>query len=381
LLEELEENGTAPGAIADRVWKLLTPVEKAPPEVPEKAPEARTYKRLSDITRRVISDAKWRQAKPGAITGIPTGIIEVDETTLGFQPGEVVFVGARTGIGKTNLAINWLKVITGEYKIPALLVNMEMNELAIVRRFLSAMSGIWGRTMRDGTINEVQLAKLRNTADRIADYPLYIADQKSGIRTVQQIRQLYTEMKAAGIDIKVIVIDHLHLLKHNPEGGGNRYSELTEITGSVRRMAAELEVPVIALCQMSRPAKATKYSKNNKPAMSDLRDSGSLEQDADHIILIHYPHSDDLEVSEHEAWLLIKKNREGEPKDIEVFYDRKQSLFQSVNQPTRRVEILKGDPPPPDTEKGDELLAETRPYTREMCIERAQRLKTQPQEE
>jgi len=327
--------GTDPMVLARKIAGL---VEEAKPAAQEEAKEPQKRFKvfsLSDCLTEVLEEIREHKEQPFTIRGIPSGINELDDATLGFENGELIVIGARPGVGKTTLGMNLAANVAGHYRLPVLFVCLEMSRLALTRRYLAARTRIATRDMRRGNVQDLAPIEQVVFSEKA---PITIVDQRCGVRTPGDVRNLFKQLDPRP---RLVIFDHFHAVGSD-SGIQGRYEQLTEISRAFKNFAADENVPVIALCQLKRPEqRGSKGAKPDlRPTLTDLKDSGSIEQDADQVIMIHRPHYYDTEAPATQGWLLVRKNREGPLEDIEVHYDAVRSLFRSTTNETPILEIF-----------------------------------------
>jgi replicative DNA helicase len=276
-----------------------------------------TIKQLVNKAINTIEDYHQRQGK---LTGLPTGFIDLDKLTTGMHPGEMIVIAARPSVGKTSLAMNIAEHVAIDNGIPVGVFSLEMTADSLVLRMLCSRSRVNLRNVRDGFLAERDFPKLTSSAGKLASAPLFI-DDSSGLSILQlraKARRMYQQY-----GIKLFVIDYLQLLHSASKRVENRQQEIADISGGIKALAKELNVPVIVLSQLNREIER---EKGRAPRLSDLRESGSIEQDADLVGLLYKPSSksdDDESGSGAEPEdaipvnLLIAKQRNG-PAQIDV---------------------------------------------------------------
>lgn len=243
---------------------------------------------------------------PSAITGVPTGLIDLDNMTSGLQPTDMIILAGRPAMGKTSLALNIAEHVALEPKLPVAVFSMEMPATQLAMRFISSVGRLDQHRLRTGKLNDDEWQRLSYALGKLHEAPIFI-DETPGLTPTDlraRARRLYRQCGKLGL----IVIDYLQLMTTNKESD-NRAAELSEISRSVKSLAKELHVPIIALSQLNR---SLEQRPNKRPVMSDLRESGAIEQDADIIMFIYRdevynPDSQDKGTAE----LIIGKHRNG----------------------------------------------------------------------
>jgi replicative DNA helicase len=266
------------------------------------------------------------------LTGISTGFMDLDKMTTGFHPGEMIVIAARPSMGKTSLAMNIAEHVAVDLKLPVGVFSLEMTAESLVLRMLCSRSRVNLRNVRDGFLVERDFPVLTNSAGKLGAAPLII-DDSSGLSILQlkaKARRMHQQY-----GIKLFVIDYLQLLHSTARRAENRQQEIADISNGVKSLAKELNVPVIVLSQLNRELEK---DKSRKPRMSDLRESGSIEQDADLIGLLYKPSAgDDDDASapseEQDAVavnLLIAKQRNGPTGDVHLTFMKSYTRFESA---------------------------------------------------
>lgn len=286
---------------------------------------------IKDLVKKAIGTIEDFHQRQGVLTGIGTGFQDFDKMTNGLHGGEMVVIAARPSMGKTSLAMNIVEHATVEQRIPVGVFSLEMSAESLVLRMLCSRSRVNMRNVRDGFLAERDFPKLTGAASKLASAPLFI-DDSSGL-SILQLRAKARRMHQQ-YGIKLFVIDYLQLLHSTARRAENRQQEIADISNGIKSLAKELQVPVIVLSQLNRELER---DKNRKPRLSDLRESGSIEQDADLVGLLYKPSSDDEDggatPAEEEAVavnLLIAKQRNGPTGDIHLTFLKPYTRFESA---------------------------------------------------
>ncbi len=240
-----------------------------------------SFATMKDVVKDTFKLIEHLYDKKEAITGVPTGFKDLDELTAGFQPGELIIIGGRPGMGKTAFALNIAQHVGIEMKEPVAVFSLEMSKEQLVMRMLCAESMVDSSQVRKGFINRQDWPKLTSAAGRLSEAPIFI-DDSSGL-TVLEIRAKARRLKMEHRGLSLVVVDYLQLMRSR----GNlerREQEIAEISRSLKALAKELKIPVVALSQLNR---AVEQRSGNKPTLADIRESGAIEQDADVIIFIY----------------------------------------------------------------------------------------------
>lgn len=282
------------------------------------------------ISNNIETIEKYHERK-GSVMGLPTGFVDLDKMTCGLQPGEMIVIAARPSMGKTSLAMNIAEHITVDQKEPVSVFSLEMRAEALSLRMLCSRARVNIRSVREGFLAERDFPKLTNSASKISNAPLYIDDCPD--KSLMRIRTMARRHHQV-YGIKLIVIDYMQLMHDPSRRYGNREQEIAGISGGVKSIAQELNIPVIVLSQLNREFER---DKSRRPRLSDLRESGAIEQDADFVGLLYKPKADDDENHcgvEEDAIpinLLIAKQRNGPaPCDIHLTFLKSFTRFESA---------------------------------------------------
>ena len=263
-------------------------------------------------------------ASHGASSGVPTGFIGLDELTNGLHAGQMVIVAARPGVGKSTLALDWARSAAVKHRMATVIFSLEMSRTEITMRLLSAEAEIKLASMRNGRMGDVEWQKIVRRMSEISDAPLFIDDSPN--MTMMEIRAKARRLKQRH-GLKLVIVDYLQLMT-SPKRTESRQQEVSEISRQMKLLAKELEVPVVAISQLNRgPEQRT----DKRPMLADLRESGSLEQDADMVILVHRPdawESDDPRAGE--ADLIVAKHRNGPTATVTVAHQLHYSRFRDL---------------------------------------------------
>lgn len=270
---------------------------------------------------------KLHNSKEG-LRGVSTGFTELDTKLSGFQNSDLIILAARPSMGKTSLALDMARMAAVHNNTPVGIFSLEMSAQQLVDRMLAAQSNVDAWKLRTGRLNrEDEFGAIRQSLDRLSKAPIYIDDQPgNNILKMRSIARRLKSEKGLGL----LVVDYLQLMVPvNSRGSDNVVQQVTEISRSLKNLARELDIPVLALSQLSRAVE----QRGGRPRLSDLRDSGSIEQDADVVMFIH---REDKYKDESErtniAEILIEKHRNGETGKVELFFNDKKVSFQSLNK-------------------------------------------------
>lgn len=261
------------------------------------------------------------------LRGVPTGYKSLDNLLAGLQKSDLIILAARPSMGKTSLALNIAQHVATKEGIPVGIFSLEMSKEQLIDRLLSSEAGIDSWKLRTGNLEDRDFEKINKAMGVLADAPIYIDD--SPMANVMEMRTKARRLQSEN-DLGLIVIDYLQLMSGRNNGGDNRVQEISEISRGLKGLAREINVPVIALSQLSR---SVEMRSPKIPQLSDLRESGSIEQDADVVMFIY---REDCYEKESErkniADILIKKHRNGPTGDIELFFLPEQMLFKNLDK-------------------------------------------------
>ncbi len=258
------------------------------------------------------------------VTGIPSGFVDLDVLTAGFQPSDFVVVAARPGMGKTSFCLNIAQYVGVEKKIPVAIFSLEMSKDQIAQRMLCSEARIDAGRVRKGFLTEKDWPQLAQAAGRLAEAPIFIDDTPS--ISVLELRAKARRLKAEK-NLGLVIIDYLQLMKGYGRSE-NRQQEISEISRSLKAMARELNIPVIAVSQLSR---AVEQRSPKRPQLSDLRESGAIEQDADLVILIYRedyynPNTPKKNIAE----VIVAKQRNGPVGTVELLFQKDFARFENL---------------------------------------------------
>ena len=288
------------------------------------------YRPIGDLLSDAFERIEILQKNKGALRGLKTGFRDIDKKTAGLQKGDLVIIGARPAMGKTTFAQNLAYNIASINNKGVLFFSMEMAANEIIERMISDVSGVNNWNIRTGNVSDDEFAKIGDAMAEMNEIPIYIDDTSS--MTIMELRNK-ARRAAHDHDIGVIIIDYLQLLDGSDRYKGQRVQEVTEISRGLKILARELGVPVVALAQLSRNVTGRE---NPRPILSDLRESGSIEQDADLVMFLHrpdyYKQNDDNYEETHITEVIIAKHRHGETGKVELYFHPELLRFMSLDK-------------------------------------------------
>ena len=274
------------------------------------------------------------QESDSGITGVPSGFPDLDRMTTGMQKGDLIIVAARPSMGKTSWVMNVAATAAIAHNIPVAIFSLEMAAEQLVQRLLCAEGRIDAQRLRRGKLSQEEHQRLAASAGHLNTAPIWIDDQP-GCNVLEiraKARRLQTELRSDGKDLGLIIIDYMQLMS----GAGrseSRVQEVSQISRGLKALARELEVPVIALSQLSRGPEART---DKRPMLSDLRDSGSIEQDADLVMFLYRPEyyapPEKREELEGKSELIVSKQRNGPTGVVELYFQKAYTRFDSVSR-------------------------------------------------
>ncbi len=286
--------------------------------------ESEDFVPLTDAVTTAIDEIEAAKGRDGMMTGVPTGFAELDELTNGLHPGQLIIVAARPALGKSTLALDFARAASIKNNLPSIIFSLEMGRSEIAMRLLSAESSVPLQGMRKGTVDSRDWTTIANTRGRINDAPLYIDDSPN--MTLVEIRAKCRRLKQR-VGLKMVIIDYLQLMTSGKRVE-SRQQEVSEFSRALKLLSKELQVPVVALSQLNR---GPEQRQDKMPALSDLRESGSLEQDADMVILLHRESAYEKDNPRAgEADFIVAKHRNGPTKTITVAFQGHFSRFQDM---------------------------------------------------
>lgn len=293
----------------------------------EQTPADTSTSSVGDIAARVLDELVHRCNYPNHLAGIPSGLQDLDSKTYGFQPGDLVIIGARPGMGKTTLGLSMAYLVANNYPLRVTFFSLEMSKERLVERMLAGAANVFSSKIRAGELDSWNWKHLRDAQKRMQDLAVDIVDCTIGEFTVQSLKAHVLRLRKEGKPPSLLIVDHMHIMKAIDKGIKDLREQMSEITRGLKQAAMELGLPLIVLAQLSR---ANEQRGNKKPIMSDLRESGTAEQDADTIVFIHRKEYYDKSAEKGTAELIIAKQRNGPICDIDVAYCEQTQTFRNI---------------------------------------------------
>lgn len=283
------------------------------------------YSRFDELLTEVFDEIEALEGTGGRSRGVPTGFRDLDDLTNGLHPGQMVIVAARPGVGKSTLAVDFMRSCSIQNGLPSALFSLEMSKPEVMMRIISAEANVRLSAMRAGKMNEDDWQQLTKAVTRIEHAPIFIDDSPN--LTMMEIRAKARRMKQQS-DLRLIVVDYLQLMSSGKRVE-SRQVEVSEFSRQLKLLAKEIEVPVIAVSQLNRGVESR--GEDAEPRVSDLRESGSLEQDADMVMLINRPDSTNRDHARAgEADIILAKHRGGAIGKVTVAHQLQYSKFANM---------------------------------------------------
>lgn len=305
--------------VLDRAERDLFAVSQKfsrPQFVPIKEALAETFDRIDRLHR-----------EKGTLRGVPTGFVELDNMLAGLQKSDLIIIAARPSIGKSTFALNIAENAAVEHKKAVGIFSLEMSEDQVIDRLLCSVGGLDAWKLRTGNLNEDDFSKVNYAMGVLSEAPIYIDD--TPLASVMQVRAKARRLQSE-CELGLIVVDYLQLMEGAKTSDNNRVQEISDISRSLKALARELNIPVIAISQLSR---AVESRPDKRPILSDLRESGSIEQDADVVMFLYrddYYHKDSEK--KNIAEILIRKHRNGPIGEVDLYFNPAQMRFRSIEK-------------------------------------------------
>ena len=291
----------------------------------------KSFRSMHEIVKEAIEGIKTRSKQEEGLIGVGSGFTELDRITAGWQKSDLIILTSRPSMGKTALALTMARNIAVDFKKPVAVFSLEMAAVQLVMRLISSETEIPAEKLKKGTLNDNEWDRLYTKTASLLDAPLYIDDTPA--LTVFELRAKSRRLKAQH-KIELIILDYLQLMQGTQEHKGNREQEISSISRSLKALSKELDIPIIALSQLSREVEKRTVK---KPILSDLRESGSIEQDADIVLFIYRPEYYEMNEDTYGgptqgvAEVSIAKNRNGATKVIKLKFEASFAKFSDMD--------------------------------------------------
>ena len=292
------------------------------------------YTQIDPVIRQAQDILMKASANKGELTGIPTGYVKLDDMTSGWQASDLVIIAGRPAMGKTSFALSLARNIAIDQKIPVAFFSLEMSNVQLVNRLISNVCEISGKTILNGQLSDEEWERFDRNVRKMEGAPFYI-DDTPGLSIFElrtKARRLVREK-----DVKLIMIDYLQLMNANGMRFGSRQEEVSNISRSLKGLAKELNIPILALSQLNRTVENREGIDGKRPQLSDLRESGAIEQDADMVCFVHRPEYYRIMEDEHgndmrgKAQILIAKHRKGATGDVLLKFRGEFTRFENID--------------------------------------------------
>lgn len=287
------------------------------------------FRSIQEVLSKTQSDLEKLAQTKNEITGLQTGFYDLDKVTSGLHPNELIIIAARPAMGKTAFALNLATNIAMYNNKPVALFNMEMGAEQLAMRMLSSQGQIDGYKIRNGRLENNDWKRVNEAISRLSDTKIYIDDTPG--MTISEIRAKCRRLASSETGLGIVIIDYLQLISGSAKYAGNRQQEVSEISRSLKTLAMELDIPIVALAQLSRTVEGRE---DKRPLLSDLRESGSIEQDADIVAFLYrddyYTKQVSIDENTSKSEFIIAKHRNGPTTTIDLVFKRNTSTFVSM---------------------------------------------------
>ena len=325
LIETATDITTTGYSSTDDISTILDNAEKKILNV-VKTRKGTEFRTIQDVLFKTQADLEKLAQSHGEITGLPTGFYDLDKVTAGLHANELIIIAARPAMGKTAFALNLATNIAMNAKKTVALFNMEMGAEQLATRMLSSVGQIEFNKLKNGRLEHSDWKRVNEAISRLADTKMYIDDTPG--MTIAEIRAKCRRLSSSEDGLDIVIIDYLQLISGGTKYAGNRQQEIAEISRSLKTLAMELEIPVIALAQLSRSVEGRD---DKRPILSDLRESGSIEQDADIVAFLYrddyYNKESAIDENTSKSEFIIGKHRSGPTTTIPLIFRRNTSTF------------------------------------------------------
>lgn len=314
------------------VFELLDRTEQAVFEISD-SNLRKNYDNMRNLMARAIQELQILKEHKDGLTGVPSGFTALDRITSGWQKSDLVIIAARPGMGKTAFVVSALRNAAVDFKIPVAIFSLEMSSVQLVNRMISAEAELEGEKIKKGNLADHEWTQLVHKTSRLSAAPIFIDDTPA--LSILELRAKCRRLKAEH-NVQLIVIDYLQLMRGDQ--GGNREQEIASISRALKGIAKELNVPVLALSQLSRGVETRGGDK--RPQLSDLRESGSIEQDADIVIFLYRPEYYKITVDEEGmptqgvGEVIVAKHRNGSTGTAKLKFIGKFTKFADFDSPS-----------------------------------------------
>lgn len=297
--------------------------------------QASEFKTMNEVLSEVQNQLEKLSTNRGKISGLPTGLYDFDELTDGFHENELIIIAARPAMGKTALALNIATSIARQTKKTVAIFTLEMRAEQLVTRMISSLGQIDAKKLQNGSLQNQDWKRVNEAMSQLAELNIYI-DDSPGV-TIADIKAKCRRLASLDGNLGLVLIDYLTLINSVNRYGGNRQQEVSEISRSLKTLALELKIPIVTLAQLSR---TPELRENKRPVLSDLRESGSIEQDADLVAFIYrddyYNEESKIDDNISKTELIIRKNRNGKVGTAEVLFKKNTGSFMNFKNDEKK---------------------------------------------
>jgi len=328
------------------VFELLDKMEQSLFEISENNIR-KNYSDMRSIMREAITELESKKGQKDGLTGVPSGFTALDRVTSGWQKSDLVIIAARPAMGKTAFVLSVLRNAAVDHNRPVAIFSLEMSSIQLVNRLISSEAELDSEKIKKGNLADYEWEQLIHKTNKLSSAPLFVDDTPA--LSILELRAKCRRLKAQS-DIQMIVVDYLQLMSGDSKGGmgGNREQEISSISRALKKIAKELSVPVIALSQLSRAVETRGGDK--RPQLSDLRESGAIEQDADIVMFLYRPEyygiteTEDGHSTAGLGEVIIAKHRNGSLENVKLRFIGKYTKFTDIelNVPYQPQEALYG---------------------------------------
>ena len=303
------------------------------------------FTQVAPVVKNAVEILQRAASNKGGLTGIPTGYTGMDEITSGWQASDLVIIAGRPAMGKTSFALSIAKNVAVDYGVPIGFFSLEMNNVQLVNRLISNVCEVSGRKILNGQLDPSDWERLDKRIGRLTDAPIYV-DDTPGLSVFELRTKARRLVREKGV--KIIMIDYLQLMNANGMKFGSRQEEVSTISRSLKGLAKELDIPVLALSQLSRNVENREGLEGKRPQLSDLRESGASEQAADMVLFVHRPeyyhiYQDEKGNDLHGmAQIIIAKHRKGSTGDVLLNFRGEFTRFQDPTEAATSSPVADG---------------------------------------
>jgi replicative DNA helicase len=315
------------------------------------------HDKMSTLIAKAITEIEAAANQKDGLLGVPSGFTALDRITGGWQKSDLVILAARPGMGKTAFVVTMAKNAAVEFNKPVAIFSLEMSSLQLVKRLISSETELAQDKILKGNLNDHEFVQLNERIKKLSVAPLFIDDTPA--LSIFELRAKARRLKE-NHKVELIIIDYLQLMSGGPDGKGNREQEISQISRGLKSLSKELEIPIIALSQLSRQVE-NRPGGSKRPQLSDLRESGAIEQDADMVMFIYRPEYYGLEVDENNeptrgrAEVIIAKNRHGALETVKLRFIGQFAKFADLDY-TEGQDLIYSQNNPGQLQQNDDFL-------------------------